>query len=258
MSHIYKYSKYKAKYLAAQKDGAELTGTMADLNEWRFQEGASASVKSLVYESQYEAKAFPNFFAAMGADPEVKRVKEDGNEYLVRKLVVKDGPVKYYEYICSKYGKPTYVANKKGGICKWIDGQTEKSIFPHEEIVLVDEYVRHEKPGVHFDFVYSVIKVYIPPEKLVDVLRISGSINYDPLLKHLRARCGGFSANFATFKSVLDVLESGATDYGKNITDKEQLMHYNEMATMYLVNTNQPTYRIQLACDSYPIEKIGT
>ena len=33
-------------------------------------------------------------------------------------------------------------------------------------------------------FLYSFVKIYIPPEKLSDVQSISGSVNYDPL-KHL-------------------------------------------------------------------------
>lgn len=261
-----KYIKYKTKYLATKagqiggdaiKIKQDLTGTTVDLSNWIYQEGAVVTFRSLVHEKSYEKSTYPEFHEETLSDPEITRIEDNDNEYIERKSTVTDGPVDYYTYICKRYGMPTYIVNQPGGICKWINGRTEKLIFPHEEIILKDEYVRHVKPGIHYDFIYSIIKVYVPPEKLLDILRISGSINYDPLLKHLRARCGGFSANFATFKSVLEVLEGHKTDYGQNITTKEERMHANELATTFLVNTNQPKYRIELAQDAYPIDRIG-
>ena len=76
-----------------------------------------------------------------------------------------------YSKIVARYGKPSYCVNQKHGVCKWIKGETEKDISPHELITLKDEYVEHTKPKPHRDFVYSVVKVYIPPEFLVDDLK---------------------------------------------------------------------------------------
>ena len=171
-------------------------------------------------------------------------------------LIVEKGPVAYYSEMVKKYGKPTYCVNQPQGVCKWIKGMTEKDITPHESIMLKDEFVKHDKPKEHYDFMYSIVKVYVPPEKLVEVLKISGSINYDPLLKHLRARCGSFAANFATFKTAFDVIDGTKTDYGENINSKEEKEQFNEELTKQKVMENQTKYSKELQQDSYPIETI--
>ena len=51
------------------------------------------------------------------------------------------------------------------------------------------------------------------------MLKISDSITYDPLKKYLRARCGSLEANFATFKTVLELLDNKLVDYATNINN---------------------------------------
>lgn len=174
----------------------------------------------------------------------------------VNGIVVEQGPVAYYSEMVSKYGEPTYCVNQAKGVCRWIKGHTKKDISPHEMIVLEDEFVKHEKPQPHYDFMYSIVKVYVPPEKLVDVLKISGSINYDPLLNHLRARCGSFAANFATFKTAFDVIEGKGAEYGKEIGQKEEQEKSNEELVTEKVNANQKQYAAQLNQAFYPIDQI--
>lgn len=168
-----------------------------------------------------------------------------------------DGPVKYYSKIVAKYGKPTYFVNQPEGVCKWIKGQTEKDIFPHEYIMLKDEYVLHTKPFEHRDFMSSVIKVHIPPESLVDIIKISDSINYDPLLKHLRARCASFAANYATFRTAFETIDKKANvSYATNITNKEPQEKNNEEYTKSKVIENQKKYSYELSLPYYELDKI--
>ena len=161
---------------------------------------------------------------------------DDGNE--VTKEVTITSPVHYYGKMVKRYGEPNYLVNKPGGVAKWMKNDGERGrtdLGPHEFIMLKDEFVQHDKPREHYDFMYSIIKVYIPPEKLVDVIKISGSINYDPLYKNLRARCSSFAANFATFKTVYDTLEGSPSSYGENIDSKEDSEEQNEEITKLLI-----------------------
>jgi hypothetical protein len=187
-----------------------------------------------------------------------KKMAADGSEY--DKKVVITSPVNYYGEMVKRYGQPTYVVDQPNGVAKWIKGHTEKDISPHEYIMLKDEFVHHMKPAEHYDFMYSVIKVWVPPEKLIDVIKISGSISYDPLYKHLRARCASFAANWATFKTVFDLLEGKTSEYGENINTKEEKEEANRQITIDFVNKygESGEFAEQIKAPHYPLEEVGS
>ena len=101
-------------------------------------------------------------------------------------------PKKYFARCIELFGEPTFVANVRHGYALW----KTKGLFTQH--LLIDEDVKHCVPRPHHDYFYSSVKFYIPPKKVCDVLKISGSINYDGLKKELTARCGGIGANYAT------------------------------------------------------------
>jgi hypothetical protein len=101
-------------------------------------------------------------------------------------------PKKYFPRCIELFGQPTFVANVRHGYALW----KTKGLFTQH--LLIDEDVKHCVPRPHHDYFYSSVKFYIPPKKVCDVLKISGSINYDGLKKELTARCGGIGANYAT------------------------------------------------------------
>ena len=184
---------------------------------------------------------------------------DDGNK--VTKEVTITSPVHYYGKMVKRYGEPNYLVNRPGGVAKWMKNDGERvrtDLGPHEFIMLKDEFVQHDKPREHYDFMYSIVKVYIPPEKLVDVIKISGSINYDPLYKNLRARCSSFAANFATFKTVYDTLEGSPSSYGENIDSKEDSEEQNEEITKLLIEKYGPEsqYGELIAKAEYDLESI--
>ncbi len=98
----------------------------------------------------------------------------------------------YFLKAVQLFGAPVFVADVQGGMAYW----KVKGLF--SEHVLRDQAVRHCVPAKHYDFFYSSIKCYVPPEKRLAVLSISGSINYDGLTKMLTARCASLEANVAT------------------------------------------------------------
>ena len=101
-------------------------------------------------------------------------------------------PKSYYPECIKMFGKPTFVANVKDGYALW----KTRGLFSQH--LLIDEEVKHCVPRVHYDYFYSSVKFFIPKDKVCDVLKISGSLNYDGLKKELTARCGAIGANYAT------------------------------------------------------------
>lgn len=101
-------------------------------------------------------------------------------------------PKKYFPRCIELFGEPTFAANVRHGYALW----KTKGLFTQH--ILIDEDVKHCVPRPHHDYFYSSVKFYVPPNKVCDVLKISGSLNYDGLKKELTARCGGIGANYAT------------------------------------------------------------
>jgi hypothetical protein len=101
-------------------------------------------------------------------------------------------PKEYFKKCIELFGEPVYVANVKYGQALW----KTKGLFTQH--ILIDEDVKHCVPRPHHDYFYSSVKFFVPKNKICDVLKISGSLNYDGLKKELTARCGGIGANYAT------------------------------------------------------------
>ena len=102
-------------------------------------------------------------------------------------------PISYYPKCIELFGKPIFTANVRHGYALW---KKKSGLFTQH--LLIDEDVKHCVPRPHHDYFYSSIKFFVPKNKICDVLKISGSINYDGLKKELTARCGGIGANYAT------------------------------------------------------------
>jgi len=134
-------------------------------------------------------------------------------------------PREYYKRCVEMFGKPTAESNKKGGFAFW----KTKGLF-HEHI-LRDEYVKHCVPRPHYDYFYSSIKYHVPKTKVMDVLKISGSLNYDGLKKLLTARCGGIGANYATIYLAMMVSDGKMTIEEIKKNDIYPKMISNELMT---------------------------
>jgi hypothetical protein len=138
-------------------------------------------------------------------------------------------PKEYFAKCVEMFGPPDSLSNEKHGIAYW----KTRGLF--DEHMLRDEDVKHCVPRNHHDYFYSGLKIHIPNDKLLDVLRISGSINYDGLKHMLTARCGGIGANYATLYLGMSVasgklsIEDVKKDdmYPKMI--QEKLLSYDEM-----------------------------
>ena len=165
---------------------------------------------------------------------------QEGYEYKKGKKV-KEGPVFMFKKIVKKYGKPDILINKKKGICIWYVNQKDGDI--HYSIELKDQYVAHCVPANHHDFLYSYVKVYVPPDKIKQVLAVSGSVSYDGLQKLLYARCASFEANMATIASVFLVLNSKDPNYVYQIKNRYASFKKNNKYVKKNLLKNQKKYK---------------
>ena len=149
------------------------------------------------------------------------------------------------------FGKPTFVANVRHGRALW----KTKGLFTQH--LLIDEDVKHCVPRPHHDYFYSSVRFFVPKDKVCQVLKISGSLNYDGLKKELTARCGAIGANYATLylgmlvaSGKLSIDEVKKNDMYPRMIGGE-ILPYNKMAKemMKLKRANNKKYAKELQND---------
>ena len=163
-------------------------------------------------------------------------------------------PKSYFPKCIKLFGKPTFVANVRHGYALW----KTKGLFTQH--LLIDEDVKHCVPRPHHDYFYSSVRFFVPADKVCDVLKISGSLNYDGLKKELTARCGAIGANYATIylgmlvaSGKKTIKEVKADDlYPKMI--RGEIMPHSEMAKkmMVLKRKNNKKYAKELDYEYAP------
>jgi hypothetical protein len=163
-------------------------------------------------------------------------------------------PKNYFPRCIELFGNPTFVANVRHGYALW----KTKGLFTQH--LLIDEDVKHCVPRPHHDYFYSSVKFFVPANKVCDVLKISGSLNYDGLKKELTARCGGIGANYATIylgmlvaSNKLSLSQVKSKDmYPRMI--RGEIMSHKEMARkmMALKRENNSKYAKELKMEYAP------
>ena len=160
-------------------------------------------------------------------------------------------PKNFFPKACKMFGKPTFVANVPHGMAYW----KKKGNTLFDEHSIRDEEIAHCVPAKHFDYFYSSIKCYVPPNLRKDVLSISGSINYDGLTKLLTARCASLEANIATLylgmcvankkMTINEVKKEGL--YGKYIRGEMQSYSQLRKEMMVMKRENNEKYKAEIA-----------
>ena len=125
-------------------------------------------------------------------------------------------PQEYAEKLTRLLGRPTIIGEKVIG---W-----ENVPSPYIRIEVRDEYIFHDFPAKHHDFVYSYVKMNIEVSVACRLLKVSGSILIDLLKKEVGARCGGLTANDVTLSFVHDVInnniQASKKEYARRIINK--------------------------------------
>lgn len=146
-----------------------------------------------------------------------------------------------YKKLRDEVGKePDYIVNQPNGQVVYLN--PTNWIVEH---VLRDEMVKHCVPSQHLDYLYTTVKIFIPANKVADVQSISGSVMLDLLKNTVTARCGGTGANYATLRTVVDVIsgnysrEQISQMYKDNIKNLKNDREYNiNLIKQYVLNNN--------------------
>jgi hypothetical protein len=154
-------------------------------------------------------------------------------------------PADRMQDIVDEFGTPNIFFNEPGGFAIW-----QKPDY-FEKIMLKDESIAHSKPKPHCDFLYTTINVYIPEEKICQVMMISESIMYDRLKRELTTRCHFMGANIATLFLAMqfandeltfdEVMKLFGTTISK-ITRSEKFYSDTYVALRDLVRANRRKY----------------
>ena len=166
-------------------------------------------------------------------------------------------PKKFFEKAVELFGDPTFSANVPNGFAYWKNHGN--SLF--SEHYIKDQEIAHCVPAKHHDYFYSSIKCYVPKNKRLDVLSISGSINYDGLTKLLTARCASIEANIATLylgmcvanniMDIKDVKKKGL--YGKYIRGEMEPHTVLKKSMMRMKRQNNKKYKKSLSSQFDPL-----
>lgn len=155
-------------------------------------------------------------------------------------------PKEYYKFLVDMFGKPDVLGSGKGGIAIWNKSlQNREDVltgFPniYKKIEIKDERVKHACPAEHIDFVYSYLNILITPKQLSDVMKLSGSINYDMLKHELFARCGSLEANIATLYMCSHIILSHLDDNPKYMSI--EYIHENGEYGKHINSTTDPNF----------------
>ncbi|VVU94621.1 hypothetical protein CPAV1605_346 [seawater metagenome] len=198
----------------------------------------------MIYSKKYIINYSNNQFQ-LGGSKSFKEAEEDVSLWSDPKL---DGDhpsaKKVYLDLVHEFGKPNILINKEGGLAVWNEKQLNDGI--HSEIILRDEAVKHCVPANHYDFLTSYINIYLPTDKFLDVMSVSGSVAYDGLKKLLSARCGSIAANLATLKTCLSIMDGKEEDYKNNIMQKGESMDKNREFIRKFIKKNNKQYSKEL------------
>lgn len=164
-------------------------------------------------------------------------------------------PSNFYQKAVELLGEPNFVANVPHGMAYW----RTKGLF-HEHI-LRDEEIYHCVPAKHYDYFYSTIKFYVPPNKLLDVLSISGSIRYDGLKNELTARCASIHANIATLFLGMSIVDGSFNIdevkkdnlYAKHIRGEAQTYEYMKKRMGIMKRKNKKIYLSEMKSPFYKL-----
>ena len=166
-------------------------------------------------------------------------------------------PKNFFRKAVALFGKPTFIADVPNGMAYW--KKSGNSLF--DEHYIKDQEISHCVPAKHHDYFYSSIKCYVPPNVRLDVLSISGSINYDGLTKLLTARCASLEANIATLylgmcvannrMDIKKVKKSGL--YGKYIRGEMESHGELKKQMMLMKKENNKKYKKEIAGQFDPL-----
>jgi len=252
-THLKSYLKYKTKYLNLKNTFNDQKG--GNINSGIVQ--SSRTLRGSLLENFEELSAGNPVNSDPATNPPVVEDKSADISNFKN-----DDAKKYYSTLVYVMGKPPdMIYNEANGMVLYRN--PTDFILGH---TLLDEAVEHSEPTPHIDFLYTTIHHYIPPDLVPIVQSVSGSVMVDLLKNTITARCGTLEANYATLKTVLEIIQKKSTDieqttaeYIKNITnaDIESDDNLKFIETEYNINKEKYKEEMKLNCHPYAFANCG-
>lgn len=133
-------------------------------------------------------------------------------------------PGKYSEKMIKHFGKPDEYTPKKL-VWRTFPGYNYPQPLPIL-IKVMDEYVLHDFPVDHYDYVYTMSHLpnglNIEWEHAANLTYVTGSILIDTLKQTVIARCGGLRANQITLGFVYDYVRGDIDDITMEVTKENR------------------------------------
>ncbi len=141
----------------------------------------------------------------------------------------------YFEIISKILGEPDKINTCSGGFITWFKSPND-TIFGMRNVftkhILRDQAIPVNYPRTQFEFFYSYLKYKIKHEKISNILSISPSISYDPLLGEICVRGINLGQNIILMSLVIQL---------DNDSLKIRDIHANGMISKYLKDSEKPT-----------------
>ena len=135
-------------------------------------------------------------------------------------LWTNQGPIDALHYYIDYFGiLPSIFSPVEGGMAVWTGNDLKNvkingmsNIF--EKVVLEDINVYNTCPTPHYEYLTTYYNFDIPEKYVVDVLALSNSINYDPVLGAVSLRGNSLDDNIYTLGLATDIVYEVDTVYG--------------------------------------------
>ena len=145
--------------------------------------------------------------------------------------------LKMYDTVVEKHGLPILNINKQNGLAIW--NKTSKNQLIYDEIIIRDEEIINSDIQMSSYSLYLYIKMYIPPDKLNDILKMDIRLSYN---KPKFTLCI-FTNTLDNDKLILNILRKIHPQI-KKLNDIPKFINYNQeinklqmKSTYYLIQT---------------------
>jgi hypothetical protein len=135
-------------------------------------------------------------------------------------LWTNQGPIDALHYYIDYFGVlPSIFSPVSGGMAVWTGNDLKNvkindmpNIF--EKIVIEDTNIFNSCPAPHYEYLTTYYPFDVPENYLMDVLALSNSINYDPVLDLVSLRGNSLDDNIYTLGLATDIVYGVDTVYG--------------------------------------------
>ena len=155
----------------------------------------------------------------------------------------------YFDVLYHNYGVPYMARNKYNGFCIWKYNFPEDDI--HTKIELKDENIINSISEPNNTFLYSYIKIYIPPEFLINITKLNCMVVYHQLKKELFARGNNLESNYLTIRKVFDIINNTESKYSDNIISSEDKAKFDLNIIKKALSDNNKKYKNELKLNCY-------